>query len=56
MADWFKSIPEWVWLALVIVFVANHIDRRLRRMEDLLFDLHEYFTGNNEDDPGRSGV
>jgi hypothetical protein len=48
---WLKSIPDWVWLALVIVLVANHIDRRLMRMEDLLFDLHERLV----DDDNKSG-
>ena len=48
--NWLKSIPDWVWLAVVIVFVANHIDRRLRRIEGLLFDLHEHFTNNDDGD------
>lgn len=51
--NWVKSIPDWVWLAIVIVVVANHIDRRLMRMEDLLFDLHERFTGGSDEDKNR---
>ena len=47
--NWLKSIPDWCWLALVIALVANHIDGRLRRIEDLLFDLHERFTGDGND-------
>ena len=49
--NWLKSIPDWMWLALVIIVVANHIDRRLMRMETLLVDLHEHFVGGDEDDP-----
>ena len=51
--NWLKSIPDWVWLAVVIVLVANHIDRRLMRIEDLLFDLHERFTGGNDESRDR---
>jgi hypothetical protein len=52
MFDWLKHISAWVWLllglSLVIIIVANRIDERLQRMEDLLCDLHDHFVEGGE--------
>jgi hypothetical protein len=43
-----KSIPDWVWLSSVIIWVAYNIDSRLSRMEYLLCELHDHFTAKDK--------
>ena len=46
---WLTNLPGWVWIVVAIVWVGNRIDRRLARIWELVYDLHEEHTSDDSE-------